>query len=150
MRPDNTNGRAASLTLVQANAILTAALAAARRAGYKPMALVVLDDAAHVKAVQREDGASMFRVEIAMGKAWAAVGLGAASSVIAERAKDNPNFFAALATTAQGRFLPQAGAVLIKGPNGDVLGAVGASGGSGAEDETICIAGLQAVGLHFG
>jgi uncharacterized protein GlcG (DUF336 family) len=139
-----------SLTLAQANTILAAALVASRQGGYQPMAVVVLDEAGHLKAVQREDGASMFRVDVATGKAWAAVGMGASSRVLAERAKGNPNFFVALAATAQGRFLPQTGAVLITDGEGRVVGAVGASGGTGDEDEAICIAGIQAAGLQHG
>ena len=137
-----------SLTLAQANALLTAALQAAREAGHKPLAVVVLDDAGHLKAAQREDGASMFRIDIATAKAWAAVGMGASSRTLLQRAKDHPQFFAALSATAQGRFLPQTGAVLIKDAQGAVLGAVGASGGTGDEDEAVCIAGVLAAGLQ--
>ena len=89
----------------------------------------------------------MFRIDIATGKAWAAIGMGVSSRTLAQRAKDNPNFFVALAATAQGRFLPQTGAVLIKNGEGHVLGAAGASGGTGDEDEAICIAGIVAAGL---
>lgn len=138
------------LTLAQANTILAAALDASRQAGYKPMAVVALDAAGHLKAAQREDGASMFRVDVATGKAWAAVGMDASSRTLAQRAKDNPNFFVSLAATAQGRFLPQTGAVLIKDAQGGIIGAVGASGGTGDEDEAICIAGVQAAGLRHG
>ena len=139
-----------ALTLLQANAVANAALAASHQAGYAPMAVVVLDASGHLKAAQREDGASMFRVDVATGKAWAAIGMGAASRTLAQRAKDNPNFFVTLAATAQGRFLPQTGAVLIKDGDGHVIGGVGASGGSGDEDEAICIAGVLAAGLAHG
>lgn len=139
-----------ALTLAQANAILHAALEASRQAGCKPMAVVVLDEAGHLRAAQREDGASMFRIDVATGKAWAAVGMGASSRALAQRAKDNPNFFVALAATAHGRFLPQPGAVLIRDATGTVLGSVGASGGTGDEDEAICIAGVLAAGLQHG
>ena len=139
-----------SLSLPLANRIIDAALVRARELGHKPMAVVVLDASGHLKAAQREDGASMFRVDIATGKAWAAVGMGAASRVLGERARDNPNFFVSLAATAQGRFLPQTGAVLIKDGDGHVIGGVGASGGSGDEDEAICIAGVLAAGLAHG
>jgi uncharacterized protein GlcG (DUF336 family) len=139
-----------ALTLAQANRILAGALDASQQAGYKPMAVVVLDASGHLKAAQREDGASMFRVDVASGKAWAAVGMDASSRTLAQRAKDNPNFFVALAATAHGRFLPQTGAVLVKGADGAVLGAVGASGGTGDEDEAICIAGVLAAGLLAG
>jgi uncharacterized protein GlcG (DUF336 family) len=138
------------LTLEQAQAIIAGALARSKAEGFKPMGIVVLDEAGHLKAFAREDGASMFRFEVAQGKAWGAVGMGASSRVLAQRAKDNPNFFVTLAATAQGRFLPQTGAVLIKDAAGQVLGAVGASGGTGDEDELICIAGVEAAGLFAG
>lgn len=139
-----------TLTLDLANRIIADALAQARRQGYRAMAVAVLDEAGHVKAIQREDGASMFRVDIAIGKAWASVGMGASSRLLGQRAADNPNFFVSLAATAQGRFLPQTGAVLIKHPDGRILGAVGASGGTGDEDEEICIHGIEAAGLCHG
>jgi uncharacterized protein GlcG (DUF336 family) len=136
-----------ALTLGQAQQIINAALAASKQAGYAPMGVAVLDDAGHLKAFAREDGASMFRFEVAQAKAWGAVGMGVSSRVLGERAKGNPNFFVALASTAAGRFLPQTGAVLIKDARGVVIGAVGASGGTGDEDEAICMAGVKAAGL---
>ncbi len=139
-----------SITLAQAKTIVDAALEAARAAGRKPMAVVVLDEAGHLKCAHRDDGASMFRVDIATGKAWAAVGMGASSRTLSQRAKDNPNFFVSLAATAQGRFLAQTGAVLIQDAAGQTLGAAGASGGTGDEDEAICIAGVLAAGLQHG
>ena len=62
----------------------------------------------------------MFRFDVARAKAWGAVGMGASSRILGQRAKDNPNFFVSLASTSGGRFLPQTGAVLIKDPAGNV------------------------------
>ena len=138
------------MTLQQANQIIAGALAKSKASGFKPMGVAVLDDAGHLKAFAREDGASMFRFEVAQGKAWGAVGMGASSRTLMQRAKDNPNFFVSLAATSGGRFLPQTGAVLIKDAAGNVLGAVGASGGTGDEDEMICIAGVESAGLAAG
>jgi uncharacterized protein GlcG (DUF336 family) len=138
------------LTLAQASAILTAALAKSKEQGYKPMGIAVLDAAGNLKAFVSEDGASMFRFDIARAKAWGAIGMGVSSRVLAQRAKDNPNFFVSLAATADGKFLPQTGAVVIKDASGAVIGAVGASGGTGDEDELICIAGVDAAGLVAG
>jgi uncharacterized protein GlcG (DUF336 family) len=135
------------LALAQANQMIAAALARSQEAGYRPMGVVVLDDAGHIKAAQRQDGASMFRLDIARGKAWAAVGMGASSRELTQRAKDVPHFFTALASAGQGKFIPQTGAVLIKDAQGHILGAIGASGGTGDEDEAICIHGVQAAGL---
>ena len=76
--------------------------------------------------------------------------MGAASRVLTQRAKDLPAFFGALAATGNGKFIPQTGAVLIQDGHGAVIGAAGASGGTGDEDEAICIAGIAAAGLQSG
>jgi uncharacterized protein GlcG (DUF336 family) len=135
------------LTLSQASTILAAALAAARTDGLPPVAVAVLDAAGHTVALQREDGATPLRVDIAIGKAYAAAGMGVASRVLHQRAQDNPVFFNALASSSQGKFIPQAGAVASRAADGTLLGAVGASGGTGAQDEAICAAGVNAAGL---
>ena len=139
-----------ALTLAQANTIISAALAQSKTAGYKPMGIAVLDASGNLKAFASEDGASMFRFDIARAKAWGAVGMGASSRVLMQRAKDNPNFFVSLSATSDGKFLPQTGAVVIKDASGQIIGAVGASGGTGDEDEAICIAGVEAAGLAHG
>jgi len=136
-----------TLTLAKANHIISVALGTARERGHRPMGIVVLDEAGHLLAAQREDGASMFRLDIATGKAWAAVAMGASSRTLRERAEGNPLFYGALPATSHGKFLAQTGAVLIKS-DGVILGAVGASGGTGDEDEAICMAGVEAAGLQ--
>lgn len=137
----------AELTLNAANKIIAAAITQARGAGVLPLTVVVLDASGNIKAAGRDDGASMFRFDVALGKAYGAVGMGAPSRVLAERAKDNPNFFVSLAATGRGSFLPQPGAVLIRNANGEILGAAGASGGTGDEDEAACAAGVVAAGF---
>jgi len=135
------------LTLKQANTIIEKAFAKAREMKIKPLGVVVLDEAGNIKSAQREDGASMFRLDVARGKAWASVAMGASSRALLKRAKDNPSFYGALAVTAGGQFLPQTGAALIKDKDGTIIGAAGASGGTGDEDEACCVAGIEAAGL---
>ena len=135
------------LTLKQANTIIEKGFAKAREMKIKPLGVVVLDESGNIVSAQREDGASMFRLDVAKGKAWAAVAMGSSSRALGKRAKDNPNFFVALATTAGGKFLPQTGAALIKDRDGAVIGSAGASGGTGDEDEACCAAGIEAAGL---
>ena len=139
-----------TLTLNQAQQLITAALAEARAQRYKPMGVVVVDAAGQVKALAREDGASALRLDIATGKACAALGMGVSSRVLTQRAKDLPAFFNALASVSSQKFVPQIGAVLVLDAAGEVLGAAGASGGTGDEDEAICIAGIAAAGLRHG
>ena len=138
------------LTLSQARTLIDAALGAARQSGFRPMGVVVVDAAAQPVASAREDGASALRLDIALGKAAAAVGMGANSRVLTQRAKDLPAFFNAVSAAAQQKFIPQTGAVLITDAGGAVLGAAGASGGTGDEDEQIVIAGIAKAGLTHG
>ena len=132
-----------SLTLKQANTIVAKAFEKGREMKVKPLGVVVLDSSGHIVSAQREDGASMFRLDVAKGKAWAAVAMGASSRALAKRAKDNPNFFVTLSATAEGKFLPQTGAALIRDRDGTILGAAGASGGTGEEDEACCVYGIE-------
>ena len=136
-----------ALTLKQANIIIEKAFAKAREMKIKPLGVVVLDGSGNIVSAQREDGASMFRLDIARGKAWAAVAMGASSRALSKRSKENPNFFVTLAATAQGKFLPQTGAALIKNAACEILGAAGGSGGTGDEDEACCAYGIEQAGL---
>ncbi|MET4577011.1 GlcG/HbpS family heme-binding protein [Ottowia thiooxydans] len=139
-----------TISLDQAQKIITAALAKSREMGYAPMGIAVLDSSGNLKAFASEDGASMFRFDVARAKAWGSVAMGVSSRVLGERAKGNPNFFVSLAATSEGKFLAHTGAVVIKDAQGRLLGSVGASGGTGDEDELICMAGVDSVGLTSG
>ena len=136
------------LTLKQAEIIIDKALAKGRELKLPPLAVVALDESGNIKAVKREDGASMFRVDIARAKAWGAVAMGCSSRALANRAKQNQNFFVTLAATAGGKFLPQQGGVLIRDDVGNVLGAAGISGASGDEDELCAAFGVEQAGLR--
>jgi len=136
------------LTLEQANTIIEKAFEKAAEMRVKPLGVVVLDDGGNVVSAQRQDGATMFRLDVARGKAWASVAMGASSRELFTRAKDNPTFFVTLAATADGKFLPQTGAVLIKNAQEAILGAAGGSGGSGEEDEACCAYGVEKTGLR--
>jgi uncharacterized protein GlcG (DUF336 family) len=137
----------ASLTLAHARSLIDHAFVAARQSGFRPMGVVVVDAAAQVVACAREDGATALRLDIALGKAAAAVGMGVNSRTLTERAKQLPAFFGAVSMASQQKFIPQTGAMLVTNEAGTVLGAVGASGGTGDEDEQIVIAGIAAAGL---
>jgi uncharacterized protein GlcG (DUF336 family) len=136
-----------TLTLQQANTIIENAFIAAKEMNINPLGVVVLDASGHVVASQRQDKASFFRLDVALGKAYAAVAMGASSRALWKRSQGNPNFFVTLAATAQGKFLPQTGAALIRDASGNIIGSAGASGGTGDEDEACCVKGIEAAGL---
>ena len=101
------------LGLAAATAIVDAALAPARAAGIAPLAVVVLDAGAHLICAKREDGASLFRIEIAIGKATGALGMGFDTRELAKRANAAPTFYAGVMALT-GAVLPSPGGVLIR------------------------------------
>lgn len=139
-----------SLTLNIARTLADAALAAARRRGARPLAVMVLDSGGHPVVYAREDGASLFRFDIARAKAMGALGFGADTREMAARAAANPTFFNSIAVATQGAVAFSAGGVLIRSPGGDLLGAVGVSGDTADIDEACAVAGVEAAGLSHG
>ena len=138
-----TNG----LTLAQANAIITGALAKGRELGLLPLTVVVLDAGGQVKAMQREDGSSLLRPEIAEGKAHGTLALGLGSRELARRAQSMQGFMNALSDLSGGKAVPVQGGVLACDASGLILGAVGISGDVSAQDEVCAVAGITAAGL---
>jgi uncharacterized protein GlcG (DUF336 family) len=135
-----------ALTLAQAQAIISGALAEARARGAQPLAVVVLDVGAHPVAFAREDGATFFRHEIATAKATGALGMGVDTRTLAQRAAGNPAFFQSLSAALDGRIAYSPGGVLVR-HNDVVIGAVGVSGDTGDCDEECALAGLADAGL---
>jgi uncharacterized protein GlcG (DUF336 family) len=139
------------LTLEKANLIIQTAIAKARELKMAPLTVVVLDAAGHLKAMQREDGASMIRQEIATAKAWGAVSMGVSSRSLAGVAVQRPDFMNSLVTLSQGKVMPVPGGVLIRDKeNNQLIGAVGISGDVSDQDERCAIAGIEAAGFAAG
>ncbi|WP_312931441.1 heme-binding protein [Pseudomonas sp.] len=135
------------LTLNAAVSLVTAALAAGRAIDAAPLTVAILDAGGHLLTLQREDGASLIRPEIAIGKAWGAVALGKGSRLLALDAQQRPTFFAALNGLGERPVVPVPGGVLIRDADGKVLGAVGISGDTSDIDEQCAISAIEAVGL---
>jgi uncharacterized protein GlcG (DUF336 family) len=140
-----------SLALEQAMTIVHAALRKGRELGLAPLAVAVLDAGGHLKAFAREDGAGIVRPQIAIGKAWGALGMGLGSRTLARRVSEQgpqqQAFFAALNAMSEGRVVPAAGGVLIRQATGAVVGAVGISGDVSDKDEACALAGIAAAKL---
>jgi uncharacterized protein GlcG (DUF336 family) len=135
------------VTLKQANQIIEAALAEARRLNMVSLTVAVLDRGGHLTALQREDESGNMRADIAMGKARGALGLGQSTRVMSERVAKVPHFFGALAALSQGNVIPVPGGVLVRDGSGQLIGAVGISGETADNDEICAIAGIRAAGL---
>ena len=137
------------LTLTAAQSILAAALKAARDKNLKPLSVVVYDARGALRAAASEDGTSLRRAELAMGKAYGALSLGMGSRAIHKMALDRPSFVAAATHAVGGQLVPAPGGVLIKDAQGQILGAVGISGDTSDNDEMAAAAGIEAAGFVF-
>ena len=97
--------------------------------------------------LEREDGSSILRPDIAFAKAWGSVGMGIGGRAMVKWASDSPQFWAALNTISSGRIAPVAGGVLILHA-GQVIGGVGMSGDLPDNDEACTVAGIQEAGFE--
>ncbi len=135
------------LNLAKAQTAITAALAHAREKSLAPMAVVVLDARGVLKAFAAEDGTSLRRADIAIGKAYGALSMGVGSRTLGQRAEERPLFIAAVTHAVGGSLIPVAGGVLVRGDDNSIIGAIGASGDTSDNDEAVVLAGLAAAGL---
>ena len=137
----------ATLTLDQAALIVDSGLEYGRQSGFKPLAIAVLDAGGHLLAFKRHESTGILRADIAQGKAWGALGMGMGSRALAQRAETAPAFIASLASVSHGRVVPVPGGVLVRGPSGEILGAVGISGDLPDNDEACAVYGIEQAGL---
>ena len=82
-----------SLTLTAAETIITATLAHAKSASFKPLGIVVLDSRGTVKAASIADGSSLARFDIARAKAQGALAFNMGTRGLEKLAKERPHFF---------------------------------------------------------
>lgn len=136
------------LTLDQAHAVITGAVAKGRSLGLKPLTVAVVDAGGHLIAFQRADGSPALRPAIAIGKAAGAVGLGVSSRRAGEMAAERPHFVGAIGHLAPSGLVPVAGGVNVIDGDGRIIGAVGVSGDTSDNDEICALAGIGAAGLR--
>ncbi|WAP69925.1 GlcG/HbpS family heme-binding protein [Jiella pelagia] len=135
------------LTLDKARIIIAETLKAGIAKGLKPLTVAVLDAGGALIALERSDGASRMRPDIAIGKANGAIGLGMGSRALGKRAEEQAYFIQAMNALAKGVLVPVPGGVLVKGQGGEILGAVGVTGDTSDNDEAVAITGIEAAGF---
>lgn len=136
----------ATLSLEQALQIIRGALQKGRETDCDPLSVAVLDAGGHLVAFMRQDESGILRPEIAIGKAYGALGFGVGSRELKQK---NPLFLSAVAAASHGRMIPAPGGVLIRSPETDrIIGAVGISGDTADKDEAAAVAGIQLSGLR--
>lgn len=131
------------ITLEEAQRILSAAEEKARQMG-QPMNIAVMDAGRNLVAFHRMDGAWVASTDIAIDKAFTSAGRGLTTRKIGEMAQPGQPLFG-INTTNGGRIVIFAGGIpLLR--DGEVIGAVGVSGGTVDEDEEVAEAGVAALG----
>lgn len=134
------------LTLDTALAIAQETLKEGNRQGFAPLCVAVLDPGGHLLALLRDDGASISRPEIAIGKAAGCLGMGFGGRELARRAQAMPQFFTSLASIFPKGIVPVPGGILLRNDDGAIVGAVGVSGDTSDNDEIAALAGIAATG----
>jgi uncharacterized protein GlcG (DUF336 family) len=124
-----------ALGLEAAEALAKAAIGRARARGMAGVSVAVIDASLLLKYAVREDGAGLATLDIAYGKARAALAFGCTSRQIADGLAGNalagPSVLAALPAP----IVLLAGGVLVRDADGAVVGALAVAGDSPDNDE---------------
>jgi uncharacterized protein GlcG (DUF336 family) len=137
-----------ALSLDEANTILAATFAAAKKHKCRPMSAIVLDAGGRVKAFQKQDNASMLRFEVCYGKAYASLALGRPSKLVLQKANEKPLFMESIENLADYPLFLEGGGQLIRAKDGEVIAAIGVTGDANEMDDICAIAGIHAAGLR--
>ena len=129
------------VTLEAARRVIAAAEQKAAEIG-QPMNIAVADAGGNLVAHVRMDGAWIGSVDISIKKAWTARAFDLATKDLAGNSQSGDQFFGIHASN-DGRVMIFAGGIPLT-RDGNVVGAVGVSGGSGEQDQTVAEAGVAA------
>lgn len=130
-----------SVSLDDARRVFAAAEERARAIG-QPMNIAVVDAGGNLVAHIRMDGAWLGSIDISINKAFTARAFNLATKALADNAQPGDQFFGIHASNA-GRVMIFAGGIPLQS-GGQVVGAVGVSGGSGEQDQTVAEAAAAA------
>ena len=125
----------------EAREIIAAAVQKAEEIG-TPMNIAVMDAGMNLVAFERMDDAWVLSIDIALGKAYTSAGRGLSTRDIGEKAQPGQPLFG-VNTTNDGRVVIFAGGLPLM-RDGQVVGAIGVSGGPVDEDEEVAQAGVDA------
>jgi uncharacterized protein GlcG (DUF336 family) len=131
----------AKLTLDIAKMLLQAAEQRAKQLGLSED-IAIVDEGANLMAFHRMDEARIASIEISINKAWTAVAMKMPTSNLAQSALPNGPTYG-INTTNQGRLVILGGGIpLMK--DGKIVGGIGVSGASSAQDIEVANAAVKA------
>jgi uncharacterized protein GlcG (DUF336 family) len=129
------------ITLADARRIIAAAEKEADKQK-QPMNIAVADAGGNLVAHVRMDGAWMGSVDISIKKAWTSRAFDIDTKTLSGLCQPGQDFFGIHASN-DGKVMIFAGGIPLK-KDGKVVGAIGVSGGSGAQDHAVAEAGAGA------
>ena len=135
-----------SIDAKTAQAAIEGAVARARQMGLT-MCIAVTDETGELKAFHRMDGAPKLSVQIAQDKAYTSAGYGFPTHGWYDFIKDDPPLLHGIVHTP--RLVVFGGGYPIK-EKGEMIGAIGVSGGHYTQDMECAKAALAAIGADAG
>ena len=129
------------MSLEDARRVTAAAEESAREIG-QPQNIAVVDAGGNLVSHVRMDGAWIGSVDIAINKAYTARAFDLPTADLAANSQPGGQFYGIQASN-EGRVMVFAGGIPLK-RDGQVVGAVGVSGGDGEQDTTVAEAGAAA------
>ena len=130
------------VTLADARRVIAAAEKKAAEIG-QPMNIAVADGGGNIVAHVRMDNAWIGSIDISQKKAYTARAFDIQTKDLATHSQSGGQFFGIHASN-NGKIMIFAGGIPLKDAKGVVVGAIGVSGGSGVQDQTVAEAGASA------
>lgn len=130
------------LTLADARRVIAAAEKKAEAIG-QPMNIAVVDEGGNLISHVRMDGAWIGSIDISINKAFTARAFDIATKDLAKHSQSGGQFFG-IHVSNHGRVMIFAGGIPLK-QGGKVVGAIGVSGGTGEQDQTVAEAGAAVI-----
>jgi uncharacterized protein GlcG (DUF336 family) len=125
----------------EAKRIIEAAISKAEEIG-QPMCVAVVDYGGNTIAFARMDKAWIGSIDIAHKKAWTARAFDISTKELGENSQPGDQFYG-IQESNDGRVMVFAGGLPLQA-DGEVVGAVGVSGGTGEQDQAVAEAGAAA------
>ena len=133
----------ATVTLGDARRVISAAENKAQEIG-QPMNIAVVDAGGNLVSHVRMDGAWIGSIDISITKAFTSRAFDIATKDLGEHSQPGGQFYG-IHVSNGGRIRIFAGGIpLSSGDGGEVVGAIGVSGGSGEQDQAVAEAGAAA------
>ena len=129
------------IQLADARRIIAAATTKAEKIG-QPMNIAVVDEGGNLLAFERMANAWLGSIDIAQKKAWTSRAFDITTKDLGANSQSGDQFFGIHASN-NGKVMIFAGGIPLK-KDGKVVGAIGASGGSGVQDHAVAEAGAAA------